>query len=119
MGEGEVVISRNHIDKLEGHPVETRPVYSDLLFDSTRFFKALLTTGPRRNRVHSAMRGLLILLTLMMMASGAAAQSPRAPIKVGDKAPEFALPNGDGKLVMLSEYTARGPVVIVFYRGFW
>jgi peroxiredoxin len=47
------------------------------------------------------------------------AETRAAALKVGDKAPDFALPNGDGKLVMLSEYTARMPVVIVFYRGFW
>jgi peroxiredoxin len=47
------------------------------------------------------------------------AEKPRTALKVGDKAPDFALPNGDGKLVMLSEYTARMPVVLVFYRGFW
>lgn len=47
------------------------------------------------------------------------AEKPAASLKVGDKAPEFALPNGDGKLVTLSEYTARSPVVLVFYRGFW
>ena len=47
------------------------------------------------------------------------AEKPRAALKVGDKAPDFALPNGDGKLVMLSEYIARMPVVLVFYRGFW
>ena len=65
---------------------------------------------------------------------GQSGQSPLAPpksapagaprgtpvkLKLGDKAPDFALPNGDGKLVVLSEYTQRSPVVLVFYRGFW
>ena len=45
--------------------------------------------------------------------------SDGAALRVGDKAPDFALPNGDGKLVSLSEYTAKTPVVMVFYRGFW
>ena len=40
-------------------------------------------------------------------------------LKLGDRAPDFALPNGDGKLVVLSEYTQRSPVVLVFYRGYW
>ena len=63
----------------------------------------------------------LLLTTLMLMVATLAvsAQAPQTKLKVGDKAPEFALPNGDGKLVTLSEYTARTPVVIVFYRGFW
>jgi peroxiredoxin len=43
----------------------------------------------------------------------------RPSLKVGDIAPEFGLPNGEGKLVKLSEFTARGPVVVIFYRGYW
>jgi len=72
---------------------------------------------------------------IMMLAAGGAfaqsAQSPLAPpktpaptgpktfLKIGDKAPDFALPNGDGKIVVLSEYTQRSPVILIFYRGFW
>lgn len=78
------------------------------------------------------LRGTLILIALASVAYAQSAQSPLAPPKVstalpgnsvrlkpGDKAPEFALPNGDGKLVVLSEVTQRSPVVLVFYRGFW
>ena len=65
------------------------------------------------------MKLLLGTIILMIAALAASAQSPQVKLKVGDKAPEFALPNGDGKLVTLSEYTARTPVVVVFYRGFW
>jgi peroxiredoxin len=38
---------------------------------------------------------------------------------VGKKAPEFALPDQNGRPVVLSELLARGPVVIDFYRGRW
>ena len=65
------------------------------------------------------MRLLLTTLLIAIASLTASAQAPRAALKVGDKAPEIALPNGDGKLVQLSEYTARAPVVVVFYRGFW
>lgn len=76
--------------------------------------------------------------TVLLIVSGIAAygQSPQSPLtppklpapgpagasvklKLGEKAPDFALPNGDGKLVVLSEYTQRSPVVLIFYRGFW
>lgn len=75
-----------------------------------------------------------LALTILMTATVTLAQqSPLAPpvlpkpsdtarsttLKLGDKAPDFALPNGDGKLVTLSEYTQRSPVVLVFYRGYW
>lgn len=78
------------------------------------------------------MKSLLASLVILIAAACALAQqSPLAPptmpsgaktdtgLKVGDKAPEFALPNGDGKLVTLSEHTSRSPVIVVFYRGFW
>jgi thioredoxin-dependent peroxiredoxin len=38
-----------------------------------------------------------------------------APLKVGDKAPEFTLPDTDGKPVSLSKLLAEGPVVLAFY----
>jgi cytochrome oxidase Cu insertion factor (SCO1/SenC/PrrC family) len=71
------------------------------------------------------------ILLISAAVPGFSQQSPLAPpkmpaapasstkLKLGDKAPDFALPNGDGKLVTLSEYTSKSPVVIVFYRGFW
>ncbi len=37
----------------------------------------------------------------------------------GDAMPEFILPDQDGKLLRLSELTAKGPVVISFNRGHW
>ena len=81
-----------------------------------------------------ALFSILLLITLDVVAFGQSGQSPLAPpkpppvaakpgtsvkLKVGDKAPDFALPNGDGKLVLLSEYTQKSPLVLVFYRGFW
>ena len=42
----------------------------------------------------------------------------KAP-KVGDKVPDFELPDIDGKMVSLSDLLKKGPVVISFYRGDW
>jgi AhpC/TSA family len=39
--------------------------------------------------------------------------------RVGQPAPPFALANADGKLVSLADLTARGVVVLSFYRGRW
>jgi len=58
----------------------------------------------------------VILLAAFSVASG---QVQRPGLKVGDKAPDFSLPNPDGKPVMLTDYTSRGPVVVIFYRGYW
>jgi peroxiredoxin len=40
-------------------------------------------------------------------------------IKVGESAPEFSLPDVNGKLVELKGLLDHGPVVISFYRGQW
>lgn len=46
-------------------------------------------------------------------------QLPNPGIKVGQKAPDFQLPNAFGDKVSLSEQLKNGPVVLVFYRGAW
>lgn len=40
-------------------------------------------------------------------------------LKEGATAPDFTLPGVDGKPVRLSAILAKGPVVLVFYRGAW
>jgi len=50
-----------------------------------------------------------------LIASG---QAERA-LKAGDRAPEFTLPDPEGKLVASQELLAKGPLVVTFYRGAW
>lgn len=40
-------------------------------------------------------------------------------LNVGDTVPEFALPNAVGDTVPLASLLAKGPLVIVWYRGGW
>ena len=40
-------------------------------------------------------------------------------LKVGDKAPDFRLPNVNGESVSLADVLAKGPAVVAFYRGSW
>ncbi len=40
-------------------------------------------------------------------------------LKVGDRAPDFELPNALGKPVKLSSLLEHGPVVVTWYRGAW
>lgn len=47
--------------------------------------------------------------------AGAGSAAP----KVGDRMPDFLMPDEAGKLVSLSEELAKGPLVIVFHRGHW
>lgn len=44
---------------------------------------------------------------------------PERALKLGERAPNFRLPDAGGRLVELDALRARGPVVLVFYRGQW
>ncbi len=40
-------------------------------------------------------------------------------LRPGDRLPDFVLPDAQGDLVLSGELLARGPLVIVFFRGDW
>jgi hypothetical protein len=42
-----------------------------------------------------------------------------AALKAGDAAPSFTLPDQEGRLVHAPALLAKGPLVLVFYRGMW
>jgi len=50
-----------------------------------------------------------------LRASGILGQA----LKVGDKAPEFSLPNPNGTMVSSRMLLEKGPLVISYYRGRW
>jgi peroxiredoxin len=45
--------------------------------------------------------------------------APGRALKVGARAPSFALPDANGKLVSSKDLLARTPVIVTFYRGVW
>ena len=54
-----------------------------------------------------------------LLSSAQAFEAGANAIKVGQKAPDFALPNPQGEIVSLSAFLTIGPVVVTFYRGSW
>jgi len=50
-----------------------------------------------------------------LIASGAGERA----LKAGDRAPEFALKDANGREVASRELLAKGPLVVTFYRGVW
>jgi hypothetical protein len=48
-----------------------------------------------------------------------ARDSGAAGLSVGERAPDFTLPNQRGDMVNLRDRLSRGPVVLSFYRGVW
>jgi thioredoxin-dependent peroxiredoxin len=56
---------------------------------------------------------------LTALAAAVSAQNPPAPeLKVGDQAPDFALPGSDGKTHRLSDYRGKTVVLAWFPMAF-
>jgi peroxiredoxin Q/BCP len=66
--------------------------------------------GPRRHEDRGA-----AARREKMSVSGSAGSPPRGRVRVGDLAPDFALPTGDGRTVRLSDYRGKQNVVLYFY----
>ena len=54
-----------------------------------------------------------------IISKAKAFQQGNDAIKIGQKAPNFKLPNPDGKFISLESVLEHGPVVLTFYRGDW
>ena len=67
----------------------------------------------------------LAITGLLLVGGGwfnfVAARVPDTPtaFRVGERPPDFALPDASGRPVSLADYRGKKPVVIVFYRGYW
>jgi len=40
-------------------------------------------------------------------------------LRVGERPPDFTLPDAEGRPVTLADFRGKKPVVLVFYRGYW
>jgi AhpC/TSA family len=49
------------------------------------------------------------------------ARVPGGPtsVRVGQRPPDFTLPDASGRPVTLAEFRGKKPVIVVFYRGHW
>jgi cytochrome oxidase Cu insertion factor (SCO1/SenC/PrrC family) len=58
-----------------------------------------------------------ILFACSALAAGLWAQTapPKTSLKVGDTAPDFALPSTTGQNVKLSDFKGKKPVVLAFF----
>ena len=60
-------------------------------------------------------RGIRITGAVLTLVLGSALASQAATLKVGEKAPDFSLPDQTGKQVKLSDYAGKKNVVLAFY----
>ena len=64
------------------------------------------------------MKRIYSLLAAMVLASSGFARG--APVKVGDRAPDFELSDAEGRTYKLSDYGGKSAVVLEFFRsGGW
>ncbi len=72
---------------------------------------------------HMMIRSLfaLALAAGILMSSAFAAETAKrsSPVATGETAPDFTLTDQNGRKRRLSAQLAKGPVVLVFYRGYW
>lgn len=72
--------------------------------------------GAPPPRYRASSNGPLVAIT--RNAYGAYDAAPNAP-QLGDVVADFELPLARGGTFSLADARARGPVILVFYRGFW
>jgi len=88
------------------------------------YAEAAFTGQGQEKTIVRLTRTLFPTLVLVALATVVNLQSPvggvrNTPIGIGDIAPDFTLTDQEGRKVTLSEARRIGPVVLVFYRGYW
>jgi hypothetical protein len=83
----------------------------------------LAALAVRRSRRWYVWPALVLSVALLVLGSWAyfAARIPATPtaLRVGERPPDFTLPDAAGRPVSLADYRGEKPVVLVFYRGYW
>jgi AhpC/TSA family len=77
-----------------------------------------------RGKIFGPIFALVSLLAFSLFAYGAFYLVRQLPAstsvpRVGEKAPEFALPDQDGKQVALADLISPKGAILIFYRGHW
>lgn len=87
---------------------------------------ALAALAVRRAQRRRWPAWLALGFSSLLLVAGAwfnfvGARVPDAPtaLRLGERPPEFTLPDASGRPVSLADYRGRKPVVLIFYRGYW
>ena len=60
-----------------------------------------------------------VISVIAFLFFGSTCLAQQQNFKIGDKAPNFKSVTHDGKIFKLSKELKKGPVVVLFYRGYW
>jgi hypothetical protein len=85
---------------------------------------ALAVLALRRSRRWTSWLALgfaAVVLGVGVWFNAVIARIPDTPtaLRVGERPPDFTLPDASGRPVTLADYRGRKAVVLVFYRGYW
>ncbi len=62
---------------------------------------------------------VLMSISMSVNLSSPVISQRNTPVAIGDVAPDFTLEDQDKNKVTLADARGKGPVVLVFYRGYW
>ena len=87
---------------------------------------ALAALAVGRARMQRWPAWLALGFSSLLLVAGAwfnfvVARVPDGPtaLRVGERPPDFTLPDATGRPVSLGDFRGKKPVVLVFYRGYW
>jgi cytochrome oxidase Cu insertion factor (SCO1/SenC/PrrC family) len=63
--------------------------------------------------------GPLLVAGVWFNLVGARVPATPTALRIGERPPDFTLPDAKGRPVSLAEFRGKKPVVLVFYRGYW
>jgi hypothetical protein len=87
---------------------------------------ALAVVAVVRARARRWLAWLALGLASVLLVAGAwfnfvGARVPDTPttLRLGERPPDFTLPDAAGRPVALADFRGQKPVVLIFYRGYW
>jgi hypothetical protein len=92
---------------------------------ATGLYRAFTRPDQYRGRISGPILGLLSLGIAGLFCYGAFYEARHLPpgetaLRVGQQAPDFTLPDVDGRMVSLSQLRqGKRAALLIFYRGYW
>jgi cytochrome oxidase Cu insertion factor (SCO1/SenC/PrrC family) len=101
--------------------VRNHPVIYVAAFAVATALAVLALVRARRWPAWAALGLSVVLLVAGSLFNFVMARVPTTPsvLRVGERAPDFTLPDAAGRPVTLADFRGKKPVVLVFYRGAW
>jgi cytochrome oxidase Cu insertion factor (SCO1/SenC/PrrC family) len=103
--------------------VRNHPEAYVIAFAAATALAALAVVRARARRwpawLALGLSGLLLVLGAWYNVVGARVPDTPTTLRVGERPPDFTLPDASGRPVALADYRGKKPVVLVFYRGYW